>query len=110
MAKKGTLDGAVEVSKANPKAAKNFNKYMHEADADVKKAQEKFAKEINKAVQKAVKAFIKGEGLKLSKEEIDAMTASSDKICKDLCKYGDKAVKAQFKEMSKKVKDEVKAK
>jgi len=90
----------VKAAKANPAAAKNFNKYFHEVEPKIMAAQKKFAAEMNKQVQTALKNYFKGEKVKLPEEEIKKMEAESAKICEKLCKAGDKVVKAEFKKMS----------
>ena len=52
---------SIKVSKENPKAAKNFTKYMKEAEPKILEAQAKFAKEMNKQMQKAIAKFVKEE-------------------------------------------------
>jgi len=90
----------VKAAKANPAAAKNFNKYFHEVEPKILVAQKKFAAEMNKQVQIALKNYFKNEKVKLPEAEIKKMEAESAKVCAKLCKAGDKIVKAEFKKMS----------
>lgn len=99
---------SVKVSKENPKAAKNFTKYMKEAEPKIIAAQEKFAKEMNKAVQAAIKKYVKEEKIVQTEAEKKATTEYVAKICANMCKQGDKMVKAEFKKMSQGMKKAIK--
>jgi len=94
----------VKAAKANPAAAKNFNKYFHEVEPKILAAQKKFANEMNKQVQIALKNYFKAEKVKMPEEAIKKMEIESVKFCEKLCKAGDKIVKNEFKKMSAGVK------
>jgi len=94
----------IKAVKANPKAAKNFDSYLHAVEPKILAAQKKFAAEMNKQVQVALKNYFKTEKVKLPEAEIKKMENEAAKICKKLCKSGDKVVKAEFKKMSAGVK------
>ena len=108
MEKTVNFDTSILLAADNPQAAGNFLKYMHSVEPELKAAQAEFAKAINAAMQKASKQFIEGEHLQLSEEAVKAMTDNCDRMCREMCRKGDKMVTEQFAQMSEYMQRQVK--